>query len=1341
MLGNRSAAVRNRFVRLVAATLGTAALLMGAGSRAKPAGAEPGSGPANARFLAELAQEAHQFEADARDYQQLLGRIVKHHYQRRRQLLLRQLDRNIAVESRKLHRARRHAIAQLEAFIDKHGRGPQKGEHTPDAMLRLAALYAERAREAAITSGNAVRASAIDLKPAIALYEQIVRDHPSYSQRATTLYHLGHAYFDTAQLERAQQAWRALVCSNYYRFGTTIQALPQDHDPRWWKNWRERRRAATHPGGSGSTGAAPASSEAVFVDPYPHDCRPLQPRLISGASNYIAEAWWRIGDHHFEASDSRGGPYLLNRAASAYRHARSVPRPPVYDVATYKLAWTYYRQQRYRASVKRFVELLHLADLRQQQSGDPGTDFRSEAVTYIAGGLTYRDFAGPSATEPYSPRQDILDTESRPGLVEQQMRVAIKRVQDPQIIPQDKPWTLDIYRALAAEFKEYGQLNNVVELDKVALARFPVAAQAPQVQLEIAESYRALARTATGAEHRRYVRLAREAQDALSNYVDQPGSRPAWVAAHQDDPEILDWARRLLREALRNAAVAHTNEARRLVSRADQVDASRQKTNLQQALQQYRQAARAWGSYLWQYEARSQRYKDRYWLADAHAKVVAMQARLGQLPKAEQVERAQRLARELRDSTESTTLLQPAALLVVRVAQHVVKAHQRVFQQSGSSRGLAPRTRVSTKRVKQGVQVVRDELPAPVRAMIAAFDEYVTQVPAAQDVHGNHPVFAYQAAEVLFLYGHLNEARKRLRRILQLQCGKTTQGFAAWVKLLTIANLQGASSHSQRLVKAARTQSCAMTAADKVVQRRLISGTIEASLLEHARVWLTKAKQRVSPSARKSAWREAAALYARAFDNATDDGAEAALSGAHAYQQAGRYAAAIVLYRKMIERFDEMGLLDQSQAKPARLAQRVQQLQLAYGQLASSYALSFDYARAAQSYKKISEHAHFDVAARRAAAQNAVRLFAALEQPAAAKASSKLLLSLTPPIEEVVQTQWRVVSATLAAWPGARSPDRGRHAAARLAALRALKRFYRRYQGKPAAGRQLVEAAYHLARVRRAGNKPAAARRWCNKAVKAFDAWLSKVGAAKATSTSQADMAAECAYRSIDQALRTGFDYAAGHHRYAGVITEVIKAFRRDVSIEAKARFAQLQTVIEKYGSRRWAVAARARQGSVYDALRTGLYFARPPALKLFTAKEQRLLNQLKSKCQRLNNCSATYDMFSTNRRIKWNQQRELLLADVDKAMVAAYVEAIVWARAWHVPLGQARGALTRLGWLTDVLGDARLRSYTSNIKVPGTAKLFVYTDQMFLRMRPGLHLKTSSTVLSTPAQLSLSSH
>jgi hypothetical protein len=153
---------------------------------------------------------------------------------------------------------------------------------------------------------------------------------------------------------------------------------------------------------------------------------------------YYGEIWWLIGDYHFNEVSQAGGPFNLNRADAAYGNSLKYKKPPVFGVAMYKRAWTYFKQQRYRDSVGEFIELLRYADAEEKRTGDPGADFRAEAYTYIAGSLTYLDFDGPAVDDPYIPRNDVLDTETDPRKAEQKMRIAIDRVQDPCARPPER---------------------------------------------------------------------------------------------------------------------------------------------------------------------------------------------------------------------------------------------------------------------------------------------------------------------------------------------------------------------------------------------------------------------------------------------------------------------------------------------------------------------------------------------------------------------------------------------------------------------------------------------------------------------------------------------------------------------------------------------------------------------------------------------------------------------------------------------------------------------------------------------------------------------------------------
>src|SRR4030095_13825243 len=94
-------------------------------------------------------------------------------------------------------------------------------------------------------------------------------------------------------------------------------------------------------------------------------------------------------------------------------------------------------------------------------------------------------------------------------------------------------------KALAFEFKEYNQFQNLVAINKAILDKWPMHRDAPLVQSQIAETYEQLASFSKGAEHDKYGKLALEARSKLVDYVATPGNTPPWVQANKDDPEAI----------------------------------------------------------------------------------------------------------------------------------------------------------------------------------------------------------------------------------------------------------------------------------------------------------------------------------------------------------------------------------------------------------------------------------------------------------------------------------------------------------------------------------------------------------------------------------------------------------------------------------------------------------------------------------------------------------------------------------------------------------------------------------------------------------------------------------
>jgi tetratricopeptide (TPR) repeat protein len=1327
-----------------AAGSASAALPGGAPPRArgrKQVAPAPAPTPEQLAALGELEREARTYETAARDYRTAITRIVQHHYEERRQRVLSALNKELTIEEQGLRSARDEAIRRLELFVARYSGPEAHPENTPDAMFRLAALYEERARENPETDEQQAR----DLMPAIALYKRIIGDFPAYRDRAGVFYYLGHALKDSNRFPESQQVFRSLVCKNKFAYPVptdprdptrdVVAKVTQDNTTDFWTGWENRHptpldqvKAAKPTFGKRPVGDELTDDETRYKDPFPKDCAPIAQEARPGEEpRYLAEVWWIIGDYYFNEIDPSAGPYAFNRAESAYHHALEYKKRPVYGVAMYKLAWTHFKQQRYETSIRKFVDLLRLTDQEEKETGDPGADFRNEAYTYIAGSLTYLDFAGPPPEHPYIPRNDVLDLEQDPRVAEQRMRIAIERVQNPDLVPQNEKWTVEVYKALAQEFRDLNQYRNTVEISELILQRWPMHRDAPVVQAQIADIFDTLtAQSREGtAERAQNSAKALEARTKLAAYV---GTTP-WVEANKDDPEALQAAERLVRGGLRRAAADHTNAGRALAEQAITMgDKESRDALFERSLSEYRLAVQGWSGYLNQDENSPDAYESRFWLADAHHMIVVVTVALDRSPSGTEIDDARRAAVDVRDSNEDDRYLMPAAQFIVDTAYQALLDKNKLWQRSGGTDGIEPREKVKLLTEGDTTTVVKDPLPPQVQDAVAARDEYVQRVPPEADTNKNADLYAFQAAEYQFNYGQFEDARKRYEPIYAEQCGKSEFGYRAWERLTTMSNLSNDVEQSRKLAEAALTKSCAVTAEQKVKEGDIARPTISRGYYIDAAKAFEKAEKMADGPERVKAWREAAALYRVALEKAParDEAPEAAMNGAYCYKQVGDYDQAIEMYTLFIKEYgneQNLAKLEKGDAaaqppKPAdpkRYGERVEYLKKAYDTLAAAYVLFFNYRSAAETYDTIARNGRFTPEARRTSARNAVLLYANIGDTDKMLAARTNFLGLKPPAEQKADIDFLVASADLKAWDE-KGPDEGANRTARMKALTAMDAYYAANKGNSAANGYVVRAAYQSARLRRAGRDTKAAD-WCKSTISAFDKY--KATEAKALGSEQADMAAECAYVALDEKIRKDFDYETGHHRYDGVITKIKEAYEKDL-LKANELHDQLQAIITSYGSLRYTVAARARQGSLYDSCRTGLYNAREPGLKLYTPAEEKTL-KLADESGR-DDLAEKADAFRQNRREQWRATRDKLLSDADKVMVRRYTEAVLIAKGGNVRNAAVDLAIQRLAFFTDILGNEKLREYTQGIEDRSVSppRPFEYQDGVFLRSRPG---------------------
>jgi hypothetical protein len=1301
-------------------------------------GAPPPPPPTAAQLkaLKILEDEAKEYQSGAKEFKDTLTKIVRHHYEERRRRVLSALDREISVEKRGLEDARDLAIKRLEEFIARYSGENAHPEATPDAMFRLAALYEERGRsrsEGELAAG---------LEPAIGLYNRIIREYPKYEEIAAVHYYLGHAYTDANRLEEGQQAWRALVCSNKYTVKpdpkdagkSELQPLPQDHDDKFWIEWQNAhpipldqggaKRGAVRGRAAAKGGVGAKDAELSYVDPYPPDCQPIAQATETGEEpRYLAEIWWQLGNWHFDQIDPRGGPYNLNRAVSAYQHSLEFKKPPIYGVSLYKLAWTYFKQQRYKTAVDWFVKLLHHADELEAKTGDPGADFRAEAYTYIAGSLTYVDFEGPPPEHPYVPRNDVLDVETNPLVAEEKMAIALQRIQDPQLIPQDKKWTVEIYKSLAQEFIEITQNRNAIAMLQLTLQKFPMNRDAPVMQNKVAELYDQLARLAPegSAAKAEYSSKALEARTKLANYV---GTTP-WTDANRDDAEALQQAELLVRGGLKRAAADHTNAARAEYQKALELsDPEEQKRVLSKAIDEYRMAETGWAGYIEQDPQAMDGYESRFWLADARYWVVVLQVTVGRSPTAPEVNTACTSAVAVRDSNEDDKYMQPAGYYAVTVAERLLEDEYRKYDESNGAQGIEKRDEVRFTGEGDSRKHITDPIPPAVQTTIQARDEYVARVPPERDPHKNGLLYQIQAGDYYFVYGHFDKAKARYMPVYDAECGKSPWGYRAYEKLLDIAAFEGNEALSEKLTKG---KVCAITEEDKAKDKGVRGKFGDAFAYRDAAKAFKEAEAMPDGPARNAKWREAAAKYRVALERAPDrdDAPEGAINGAYAYKQVGEYDKAIGMYELFISKYGSEKILQTLKngdlkaqppkpPEPKKYEDRVGYLKTAYDALAGSYVLFFNYPKAAETFDKISGVEHFKTADRRESAKQALQLYASLGDRQGLERTRRRFEQLGASPKEVAEADYIIATAELKKWDQY-SADEGANQNARRNAQRAMDDYYARYQKKDAAAEYLVRSAYFAAKTRKAA-KQRDADEWWRKTIAAFEVWRrlapNKDGKSSALGSAEAGMAAEAEFTMLDEEITQKFDYESGHHHYKGTPVQVVNEYKAD-AVVAKQYYDRLQRIVDYYVSPEWATAAVARQGTLYDSLRTGLYNARPPDLVMFDKKQEALLKKAEESGNP--DLQEKADAVRVQVQQAWRDRREKELDSADRVMVDRYSTAIVLARRYNVSNPAVTRAIRRLAFHTDTIGEAKMKQYTTGVKDLN------YTEGMFPRMRPGM--------------------
>jgi tetratricopeptide (TPR) repeat protein len=504
--------------------------------------------PQDPRVLDEMAQDLARFTEAVRGYRSAANSVIKRAYVEKMRSIRAKYEPLISVNEKAEKDRRMDAIAMLEAFLRKY---PHDKRWTPDSMFRLAELYYEKSFDEFLTAQEtyqkALDSSAPPTSPApkadytntVALYKRLLTEFPNYRLLDAAYYLLGFCLGEMGQEPEAKQALLALTCANRYK--------PLD------------------PPAATAEGAATASTRGPLVDIY-KGCEPIRKE-----SKFVPEAWTRVGEMHFDAGE-------LPLAISAYSRVLDYKDSSYYDKALYKLAWSYYRDNRFPEAIRDFDNLVKYADEKKAAGDKFGSDLRPEAIQYL----------GVSFSEPDWDGDTVPDAET-----------GLQRAQNFYKGRESEPHVKEVFQRLGDIYFDQTKYPEAVAVYKTVLQKWPSFADAPKIQDRIVRAFE---------RNRDMVNAAKE-RELLGRNYSKGGD---WYNANRDNPEALALAQQLSEDALLTAA---TNV--HAAAQACRQSALEKKTPLIDCQQLYRTAAELYEKYLAAYPNSKRAYEFSVYWADA----------------------------------------------------------------------------------------------------------------------------------------------------------------------------------------------------------------------------------------------------------------------------------------------------------------------------------------------------------------------------------------------------------------------------------------------------------------------------------------------------------------------------------------------------------------------------------------------------------------------------------------------------------------------------------------------------------------------------------------------------
>ena len=673
-------------------TLGTATALFTVGT-ASPAlaKARARSVQLDPKLVDEMAVDLARYAEEVSGFRRAANNIIKRSYLERIKTIREKYEPMISFNEGEEKQRRMDAIAVLEGFLRKY---PTDKKWTPDVMFRLAELYYEKSSDDFLTAQEAYQKSLdspnppttpspkADYTQTVNLYRRLLVEFPNYRLLDATYYLMGFCLGEMGQDPAARQALLALVCSNQYKPLDPPVPVPP----------------------------ATGINKGPVIDYY-KDCTP-----IKKDSKFLPEAWTRIGEMHFDSAE-------LTHAVSAYGRVLQFKDSPYYDKAIYKLAWSYYRDNRFLDAIKEFDGLVKWADSKKSAGDKFGSDLRPEAVQYL----------GISFSEPDWDGDTLPDAES-----------GLQRAQNFYRGREGETHVKEVFQRLGDIYFDSTKYADAIAVYKYILQKWPYFADAPKLQEKIVKAYE---------RDRNLVAAAKEREILGRTY--SKGSE--WYRQNAQNPDALAVAAQLAEDALLTAATNVHAAAQACRSKWQEDPSDLRK--LDECQQNYRTAAELYERYLSAYPNSKRAYAFSAFYADA-------------LYYGGKVKESIPAYIAVRDSNIDNQYQKDAAL-------QVIKAYEELIDKLKRERRIEDPPIPDEKNTKPPV------LPVPMHELYSkymeALDWYVTNLPDERT-----PDLRYASAVLMLKHRQWPEARARLAELSDAYCASKPEiGFKAYDAILT----------------------------------------------------------------------------------------------------------------------------------------------------------------------------------------------------------------------------------------------------------------------------------------------------------------------------------------------------------------------------------------------------------------------------------------------------------------------------------------------------------------------------------------------------------------------------